>query len=213
MRLLLRHIRQAVPATRRYVRNTLRGWSGSADYERWSSPEGLEIWWVERTKLLAAFIAPNTRLIEFGAGRRQLEALLPPGCVYTPSDLVSRGDGTLVCDLNQRPLPDLSQVRAEVAVFGGVLEYLRDVKGIAQWLASSDVSVCILSFEPVPMDLRGFARRRELARRRYFGYMNNSTEEELLAQFAAVGYTCKRRETWTSQIILQFCQSVDTNRA
>src|SRR5690348_9570014 len=81
----------------RLVRNTVMRWSGTADHARWSSPGGLEEWWVERTGILAQLLPAGSRVIEFGAGRRQLEKLLPNGCTYIPSDLVDRGPGTIVC--------------------------------------------------------------------------------------------------------------------
>ena len=78
-------------------------------------------------KEIAKLIPAGSNVIEFGAGRRQLEKFLPAGCTYTPSDLVDRGPGTIVCDLNRPPLPDLRHLRLKVAVFGGVLEYVADV--------------------------------------------------------------------------------------
>ncbi len=62
-----------------------------SDYKRWSSSESLEMWWDERTRVIAGLVRPDSRVIEFGAGRRQLEKFLPASCRYTPSDLVDRG--------------------------------------------------------------------------------------------------------------------------
>ena len=79
---------------------------------------------------------PNySRVIEFGAARRALEKYLDPSCVYTASDLVDRGLGTIVCDLNERPLPDLGADAYDVAVLMGVLEYVRDMPSVIDWLA------------------------------------------------------------------------------
>jgi hypothetical protein len=143
-------------------------------------------------------------VIEFGAGRRQLERWLPPGCDYIPSDLVDRGAGTLVCDLNRRPLPDLRRLGPEVAVFGGVLEYIRDVGALARWLAREGITTCVASFDPAPANAGLIARLRERFRRAYWGYMNGLTEERLLDSFEAAGFTCVDRQTWTGQVILRF---------
>jgi hypothetical protein len=138
------------------------------------------------------------------AGRRQLEKFLPAGCTYTPSDLIDRGPGTIVCDLNHRPLPDLSVAAPKIAVFGGVLEYIRDVPAVVHWLADEGVKVCVTSFDPVPAGLGIAGRYREAIRRTYYGYMNSLTEEELLHGFEAAGFVCTQRQTWTTQVILQF---------
>lgn len=193
-----------VGAGTRLARNTAMRWSGQADYKRWSSTQGLEEWWDERTKTIAKLVPANSRIIEFGAGRRQLERFLPAGCTYTPSDLVDRGVGTIVCDLNQRPLPGLSGVAPEVAVFGGVLEYIRDVAGLARWLADSGVSTVITSFDPVGAGLGIVGRYRESGRRSYYGYMNQLTEEDLAGIFKTAGFDCAGRQHWTRQVIFEF---------
>jgi hypothetical protein len=200
----------AIRAIARVLKNASRQVLGLSDYKRWKSPQGLEAWWDERTRAIAGLVPAGSRVIEFGAGRRQLEKFLPGACTYTPSDLVDRGQGTIICDLNERPLPSLSRIAPEVGVFSGVIEYLRDVPGVAQWLANEGVKTCVVSFDPVPSDLGIMDRYRELSRRRYWGYMNNLTEEDLLRTFGFAGFACMHRQTWTSQIILVFCQSGDS---
>ena len=87
-----------------------------SDYRRWRNPENLELWWIERTEMIARLIPKNSRVIEFGAGLRQLEKFLDSSCSYIPSDLTDRGPGTIICDLNRRPLPDLRGARLPAAV-------------------------------------------------------------------------------------------------
>ena len=118
---------------------------GRSDYERWSNPSNLEAWWESRTQKLAGLIPPGTRVIEFGAGQRRLQGYLDQGCTYVASDLVERGPDTFVCDLNRRPLPDLGALRPDVAVFAGVLEYIRDVPSLVEWL-SEHVTYCVASY-------------------------------------------------------------------
>jgi len=174
-----------------------------SDYKRWTDPGSLETWWDTRTEKIARLIPPNARVIEFGAGRRQLEKLLDPSCTYVPSDLTDRGPGTIVCDLNQLPLPDLSYVKAEVAVFSGVLEYIRDLGALIAWL-SDQVPLCIASYAYVPTSQNAFRRIRERWDRLYYGYMNSYTEEELVDLFTRYGFVCTTRDTWTSQRIFLF---------
>ena len=128
-------------------------------------------------------VPKRTRVIEFGAGTRPLERCLDPSCTYVASDLVERGPDTFVCDLNRRPLPDLSRLRPDVAVFAGVLEYVRDVPSVVAWL-SGHVRYCVVSYAVArPAGLvRALAAG---ARRTYYGYMNSYSEAELVAVFRA----------------------------
>src|SRR6201993_4161076 len=105
------------------------------DRRRWADPRNLYASWESRNEQLAALVPNNSRVIEFGAGKRILERYLDPSCTYTPSDMIDRGPGTIVCDLNERPLPDLGADTYDIAVFIGVLEYLRDVPAVLDWLA------------------------------------------------------------------------------
>src|SRR4051812_21836081 len=102
-------------------------WFGKTDWGRWLDQTGFDSDWEERAKLIAGLVPKGTRIIDFGAGQRTLEKYLDPSCLYIPFDLVSRGSDTIVFDLNERPLPDLSFLDAEVATFAGVVEYIRDV--------------------------------------------------------------------------------------
>jgi hypothetical protein len=188
----------------RTVRNALMRVVARSDYRRWTSADNLEEWWSARTDIIAELVPPDSRVIEFGAGRRHLEQHLPLGCTYTPLDLVDRGPGTIVCDLNRRPLPDLRDHAFTVAVFAGVLEYIRDVPSLIAWLGSIGVVTAIVSFDPVPaqMGLRG--RVREQRRRLYFGYMCNLTEAELIHCFEAARMQCVEKRPWTHQVIIRF---------
>jgi hypothetical protein len=186
------------------ARNAIMRSMVRADYQRWSSPGGLEAWWDERTQRLASMIEPGSTVIEFGAGRRSLERFLPPGCVYTPSDLVDRGPGTIVCDLNHRPLPDLSRVNPQLAVFSGVLEYIRDIPAIVEWLAASGIECCITSYEAMPAEHMGLSRLREKVRRSRCGYMSNMTEAQFILAFERGGFSCLAKQVWTTQGLYRF---------
>ena len=129
----------------RWVRMAVLRSLGRSDYKRWGDPGNLEAWWETRTQKLAAMVPTNARVIEFGAGKRALERYLAPTCSYVASDLVERGPDTFVCDLNRRPLPDLHSLHANVAVFAGVLEYVRDVPAVVAWL-SDHVRYCVASY-------------------------------------------------------------------
>jgi hypothetical protein len=179
---------------------------GRSDYGRWADPGNLEQWWESRTQKLAGMIPPATRVIEFGAGRRRLEAYLDPGCTYLASDLVARGPDTFICDLNRRPLPDLTALRPQVAVFAGVLEYLRDLSSVVAWL-STHVRYCVASYAVMERagrvgTLTGGVRRTYW--RTYHGYMNAYSESELLTLFARSRFVCLRTDSWNDQRLFLF---------
>jgi hypothetical protein len=109
----------------------------------------------------------------------------------------------LICDLNQRPLPKLDGSPYDVAVFSGVLEYIRHLPEVVQWL-SSHFSVCIASyacFQPGP----GRARKvvQSLSRARY-GWVNAYSEGELLSVFEDGRFSCVETIEWQHQRIFHF---------
>lgn len=168
---------------------------GKSDFRRWHGQECLSADWDSRTRKLAAFIEPGMRVIEFGAGRRVLERILPVGCAYTPSDLVDRGPGTIVCDLNDSELRDFPHY--DVAVFGGVLEYLHDVRRVVAHVGRR-VERIVVSYAVAQGGLfRRFSRRAS-------GWVNDFTSDELVRLFESEGFRCAQRETWQSQEIFCF---------
>lgn len=168
-----------------------------ADLARWQDLHNFELEWSERAHLMASLILPGSRVLEFGAGRRQLELFLDQSCTYLPSDLVSRGPDTFVCDLNTRPLPDLTPLRPDVAVFGGVLEYIADLKPIPRWL-SRHVATCIVSYECAHSRPRTVSRLRETVVRIRNGWVNTYDETELEALFAGGDFSCVNKLTWST---------------
>lgn len=200
----VRHVRERLHRTLlRVTRILVDRLLHRSDYGRWSNPGSLETWWDARTKQLACLVPHGSRVLEFGAGRRELEQYLPRGCSYVPSDFVDRGPGTVICDLNRRPLPDLRYIAADVAVFGGVLEYIRDLPPLLQWLAGQ-VSFCAASYEyltPKTTRLQGI---RERWGRAYHGYLNSYTEEGLVALFEQAGFRCEKKDTWENHRLFLF---------
>jgi hypothetical protein len=170
---------------------------GKADVGRWADLDSFEPDWASRTALIAGLIPPGARVIEFGAGRRHLEGMLAPGCVYIPSDLVSRGPDTLVADLDARPLPDLAPQRPDVAVFAGVLEYLGRLPDVPPWLFG-EVTRCVASYECATSRARTVGRVREALQRYRNGWITTYSEDELVALFESAGWRCDERLTWST---------------
>jgi hypothetical protein len=169
-----------------------------ADLKRWQNLQNFEVEWSARTRLMANLIPPHSRVIEFGAGRRQMESLLDQSCTYIPSDLVGRGPGTFICDLNVRPLPDLTPLNPDAAVFGGVLEYISDLRSIPRWLAKH-IAICIVSYECAYSQPETIGRLRESFSRIRNGWVNTYSEAEVEALFAASEFTCVDKVTWSTK--------------
>ena len=173
----------------------LRRARGGSDVDRWRRVENLHTSWDARTKVLASWVAPGASVLEFGAGRRTLETLLPADCRYTPSDLVDRGPGTIVVDLNATPLPEFPP--HDVCVFSGVLEYVNDVPRLAHHLRQV-CGVIVASYAP-----RRDRSVAELIERRRQGWVNDYTIEELLAVFEQEGFRCVLSQDHGTQRLVQ----------
>jgi hypothetical protein len=163
-----------------------------SDHERWRDLCNHDVDWDKRTRAIANLIPPGSHVIEFGAGRRQLERWLPAGCSYTPSDIVDRGPGTLLCDLNRRPLPTLGrQAPLQIAVFSGVIEYVVDLPRVLTWL-TPQIDRVIASYNCAPPVDRAAERLRVIVERLSSGWVNHFTEAEIIAHFADARFTVSR---------------------
>ena len=173
------------------------------DRRRWADPRNIYASWESRNKELAALVPSNSRVIEFGAGKRTLERYLDPSCSYVPSDIIDRGPGTIVFDLNQRPLPDLGPNVYDVAVFSGVLEYVRDVPAVLDWLTKY-VTVCVLTYAPAKAKGPSPRGLLETIGRLRHGWMNNYREEELRSLFCERGFELVQDQDWEGQRLFVF---------
>lgn len=164
----------------------------SSNYQRWGNKQSLSPSWDLRTKQIANLIQPGTSVIEFGAGRLVLKTYLPASCSYTPSDLVDRGDGTIVCDLNGDSLPQFQSY--DVAVFGGVLEYINNLPRLI-WHLSNYVNGIIASYAVTDTNAKN---------RRQRGWVNDYSSAQFIDIFEKAGFQCEHTEEWKSQVIYKF---------
>jgi hypothetical protein len=162
---------------------------GGSDYRRWSCEDSLKESWRSRTAFIAKLIPPGSRVIEFGAGKRQLQQHLDATCSYVPSDIVHRGPGTLICDLNVMPLPDLGPHDVDTAVFSGVLEYVHDLPHLFAWLGCH-VRRCVFSYHCARGSNAALKRWGERVRRLGHGWINACSEDELCAMWTSAGFDC-----------------------
>jgi hypothetical protein len=172
-------------------------WFGKTDLGRWRDSGRFDSDWEERAKLIARLVPKNSKVIDFGAGQRTLERHLDPSCSYIPSDLAGRGSDTIVFDLNERPLPDLSYLALDVATLAGVVEYINDVPAFAEWLARQ-TSTCIVSYECARNGAGTWGRILENMQRTGAGWVNTYTENELLDVFKSRGFEVANRTSWVT---------------
>jgi hypothetical protein len=180
------------------ARTLLCRWFGWSDRPRWTNTKELLPEWDERTRILAGLLPINSRVIEFGAGRRQLELYLPAGCTYIASDLVDRGGDTLVCDLNVEPRPELRRLGVDTAVFGGVLEYIQNLESLVRWVAR-EVDRCLVSYECARTRPSDRGRLHESFTRAQVGWVNTFHEDDFVLLFEREGFLLARRELWRTK--------------
>lgn len=165
---------------------------GTPDRARWTDASAFDDW-EERTRLIAGLIPAGSRVAELGAGSRMLEKYLDPSCTYLPCDLVSRGPDSLAFDLNRRPLPELGVV--DVVVLAGVLEYIRSVPSLFEWLGGQAKQV-IASYGCAKSRPGSPQRVVESYRRAGAGWVNSYSEAELMEMAARAGLSHERTLSW-----------------
>lgn len=164
------------------------------------NPDSLDQSWDIRTIMIAKLIPPGTSIIEFGAGRMVLRNHIPDTCTYTPSDIVNRGEGTIVTDLNLTPYRFINK-KFDIAVFSGVLEYVYDLNKLISYL-SEYVNTIIASYATAD-------ECDSIVSRRKSGWINDYRYDDLIALFGSSGYSCEHVEAWKQQTIFVFSKDDD----
>lgn len=175
------------------VKHAIRRIFMLSDYNRWKQEGSLATNWEPRTALMAEYIQANSKILEFGAGRMFLKKYLPEGCTYVPSDIVDRGHGTLVWDLNSKELPRLDD-DFDIIVFSGVLEYIYNIDRIIQFLSghTKEIIASYATIELNPDD------------RKSHGWVNDLTEDQFIAVFEDNGFELLKTNQWKTQRVFHF---------
>ncbi len=147
------------------------------DLARWSNVANLHPAWNERARLAADFIPAGATVLDLGCGRMALEGFLPPGCRYTPCDIVRRDERTLVCDFNEQPIPRPPGATHITTL--GVLEYIHDWRGFLRQLREFGLPV-VLSY--CPTDFTAHLDRPA------HGWINHLSLRELCEGFSEAGF-------------------------
>jgi len=177
----------------RALTTSFRKLQKKSDPQRWEGNKELPDWWDDRTVAIAQMISPGKTVLEFGAGRRVLEKNLKDCPQYTPSDIVDRGKGTLICDLNAINLPSFDA--HDIVVFSGVLEYVHDVSRLIHHLSRN-----------MPTIIASYAVHKDepVMKRRGRGWVNDFQEQELINIFEENNYQVLKERAWGSQKIFIF---------
>jgi hypothetical protein len=162
-----------------------------------------EDWWDRRAGKVARMIPPRSRVIGFGRGHAELQRGLDSSCTYIRSHPAEADARTFICDLNHRPLPDMSHLHVDTAVFFGALEYVRDLESLVFWLTQS-VSLCVVSYACRADDQGAIRRFVAECARFYCGYRNGYREEEVVDLFRRAGFRCIGHDAWTSLHVFLF---------
>lgn len=168
--------------------------SAPSDPDRWLKKESYSPNWDERTRILADMITPYESVLEFGCGLQALRRYLPTWTRYTGVDLSDKFGASMICDLNSEKLPDFPP--HDVAVFGGVLEYVLDVPRIIKVLSDGVVDSVVLSYA-VCWDPSSHPWRRSN------GWVNDYHLADLLEMFGQVGGVFRRTEVWHGQYLMR----------
>lgn len=159
------------------------------DFKRWKQNDELHLNWNERTGILADYLDPKSRIIEFGAGNMYLKDYLKPE-YYTPTDIVKRFEETMVCDLNKKIEINLSNY--ESAVFSGVLEYVHNIENVFKQLNDFNVKQVVLSYCCSDVNTSS----RELN-----GWFSDLDRKEIESIFKKYNYNVINYKEWNEQSI------------
>jgi len=193
---MIKRVINEIRLIRNGIRTSVRKARNGSDHERWGTDSNLSKSWDSRTEQIAKLIVARSSVIEFGAGRLVLKQYLPNNCTYTPSDLVDRGYGTIVCDLNNDVLPQFQPY--DYAVFSGVLEYVNDVPRLISHL-SSYVDAIVASYA---------VNELNKTKRRTQGWVNDYSSDQFVKVFQDANFQCEHTEQWQSQIIYRFIKCI-----
>lgn len=171
--------------------------TNKSDLTRWEKEENLYKEWDSRTIMIAGLIPEKSSILEFGAARLVLRDHIPDNCDYQPSDIVDRGENTIVCDLNHK-FPVLSTHYTHV-VFSGVLEYIFDIDNLLKEL-KQHCDVIIASYSTTD-------KISDYVTRRQSGWVNHFSNEDIVSLFNKNGFTLKSSHSWTLQTIYVFEQT------
>lgn len=159
----------------------IRKFFNLSDIAHWAQLSNHDPNWENRSRLVSSLMVSQETVLEFGAGRKYLKNLLPSGCTYLHSDCVDRGDGTIICDLNTRPLPPFPE--ADCVVLCGTIEYVNDPASFlsqVSLICKRLVVSYVCAIDPT--------LRNEISVRRSLGWVNDYSQTQFIEMVERSGF-------------------------
>jgi len=157
----------------------------ATDGWRWCRPPNLVQGAEMRASMVMPYLLRRGTLIDVGAGTMRLFQKLPIAVKYTPLDIVRFSKKTVIADLNQNQFP---RGHWDMATLLGVLEYVHDVDCLFARLRTS-VDHLYITYHGVPLRLSC-----DHEDRRASGYVNDHSEEELVAKLVSASWEIIERK-------------------
>lgn len=146
--------------------------------DRWASLSDDQVrGWEARAMQAAELLTLASGVADMGCGTMHLKRHLRPEQTYIPVDIVSRGEGSIVCDFNKQS-PPLLDVPAMACL--GVLEYLHDPAAFLRATAAH-YDVAVISYAATDTE-------KPLKNRRSHGWVNDFSAADVEALFKASGW-------------------------
>ena len=108
---------------------------------KWQDIEYFDVLWRARIELMSGYIPNGASVLDLGCGKMWLKDFIHESDYY-PVDYTSRGIGTIICDFNKDPFPD---IYCDVSFVSGCLEYVLDYKAFIRNIAKYS-KTCIISY-------------------------------------------------------------------
>ncbi|MEO0033908.1 MAG: hypothetical protein RIS94_3666 [Pseudomonadota bacterium] len=93
----------------------------ASEFTHWAQ---LATRWDKRAQIAGDWLATEPGVVDIGCGLMTLRDYLTAGTRYVPVDMVDRGPGTVLVDLNAGTLPHFAE---RAAAMLGVIEYVHDL--------------------------------------------------------------------------------------
>ena len=160
----------------------------NSDLSRWARTSNLDPIWESRARAVAQKIAPNSSVLDIGAGNMDLKKFIADGS-YQPADIVKRCPECFEVDLNKGEFPT---GKYDCITFLGVLEYIHDVESVLIKCASSApqivISYCVGRWFSFPYRLS-------------MGWVNNFSRAILSRHFERSGYSIECIDVFKRKIL------------
>ena len=155
---------------------------GYRSKKQWKDIEYFNPQWKERISQMSQFIDSGESVTDLGCGQMWLKEDLDKTSKYIPVDYISRGEGTIICDFNNKEYP---KIRSDIAFSSGCLEYIKDY----DWFISqiSDYhDKCILSYCTVESFPNVDERRQKT-------WVNDLSDVDIIELFKKNGFELKEK--------------------